>query len=111
MKISKELFENIYNIKVNRIQIDEFHNVWIDIDSNHLSRFDSVNNSFFKCKDWANKQGYRLLSGSHDYNNKIICYIYKGYDYIGDFDELFVAESEQQAVFDACQWILENKGE
>ena len=36
-------------------------------------------------------------------NEKII-------DYIGDFCEKIKADSEQQAVFDACQWIIENKG-
>lgn len=75
-------------------------------------RDNRVNTSefFFMCKEWANKQGYRLLNGSHDYNNQIICNIYKDFDYIGDYCEQIESESEQQAVFDACQWILENKG-
>ena len=63
-----------------------------------------------KCKEYSNKQGYRLLSGSHNYNNQPICYIYKDFDYIGDFCEIIISDSEQQAVFDACQWILD-KGE
>lgn len=108
--ISKELFEAVMNIKINKLQVDEFNYIWINIDSTHLSRFDSINNFFFLCKDWANKNEYRLLNGSHDYNNRIICFIYKDFDYMGDYEEEFKSDSEQQAVFDACQWIIDNKG-
>lgn len=120
--ISKELFEAVMSEK-----IIDYRGVFIDHISgtyNNKTILDgitivaadggiiscSVNNFFFKCKDWANKNGYRLLNGSHDYNNQTICLIYKDYDYIGDFCEKIKADSEQQAVFDACQWILDNKG-
>lgn len=39
--ISKELFKTIYNIKINKIEVDEFDYIWINIESNTLSRFDS----------------------------------------------------------------------
>lgn len=34
--ISKELFENVMNIKINKLQVDEFNYIWINIDSTYL---------------------------------------------------------------------------
>lgn len=104
--ISKELFETIYNIKIKRIEVDEFEYIWINIESNTLSRFDSINNFFFKCTDWAFKlkQKYVLLSGYRT------CQIHKDNEN-GSFILLktFNNIKQKQALFDSCQWILENK--
>jgi hypothetical protein len=112
--ISKELFEAVMNIKINKLQVDEFNYIWINIDSTHLSRFDSINNFFFRCKKWAKSNGYRLLSGSQ--SNLMLCEeshhcdAHKSTIMWDDKYESFGGKSEQQAVFDACQWIIDNKG-
>lgn len=66
----------------------------------------SINDFFFKCQKWGWNltPKYTLLSS---YRN---CMLYKQgdgtmFDFIKSFDDI----SQQQAVFDACQWILENK--
>lgn len=104
--ISKELFEEIYNIKINKIEVDDFGYIWINIESDTLSRFDSINNFFFKCNDWAIKSNpkYMLLSGYR------ICQIHKNngngiFKLLKEFHNL----KQKQALFDSCQWILENK--
>ena len=111
--ISKELFENVMNIKINKLQVDEFNYIWINIDSTYFSRFDSINNFFFLCKEWVNKNGYRLLSRPISdlivYEESYHCDVHKLNVMWDDKYESFGGKSEQQAVFDACEWIL-NKG-
>ena len=108
-KISKKLFEAVmsvglydelyidnyfdeYNgVEIEDWQIIKYNNTWIPLDT-----------FVFKCKEWALKQEYNIWS-----------------DCIGNItiqDENFDTvdasisnKSEQQAVFDACQWILDNK--
>ena len=108
MKVSKELFEAVMNIKINKLEIDDFDYIWINIDRTDLSRVDSINNFFFKCKKWAIEQKYYIRSfegkdGSGYATPEEI-------SISGDMNFQLNADSEQQAVFDACQWILDNKG-
>lgn len=99
--ISKELFEAV----MDGYEYISPHNggiicCWKDSDGLHNEKVIYPNDFFFKCKEWALEQGYFIKSetglaivgtlGSRQY-----CY---------DRAE----DSEQQAVFDACQWILEN---
>ena len=65
-----------------------------------------------KCKEWALSKGYYLASNKYsdggccqyfteDSNECASC---------GGVKSIIIhAESEQQAVFDVCQWILDNK--
>lgn len=112
MKISKELFEIIYNVKISKLEVDEFSYIWVNIDSEHLSRFDSINNFFFKCKDWAYNKGYYLASNR--YSDGACCQYFtedsRECDECGEVKTITIhADSEQQAVFNVCQCILENK--
>ena len=107
-EINKELINAILDDEIKDIYFapnGRFFETWNGVIDNRVN----INDFFFMCKEWANKNEYRLLTGSHDYNNQIICNIYKDFDYIDDYCEQIKSESEQQAVFDACQWILENK--
>lgn len=108
MKVSKELFEAVMNIKINKLEIDDFNYIWININSTDLSRFDSINNFFFKCKDWAIEQKYYIWSFEGKDGSG-----YATPEEISISDNMnfqLNADSEQQAVFDTCQWILDNKG-
>ena len=64
-----------------------------------------------KCKEWASTKGYILFSKTRLSSSLASCYfdVMGFHDYEDDFKNDFRAESEQQAVFDACQWILDNK--
>lgn len=120
MEISKELFEAVMNIKLGTYYSDNIETerrLWIDKD---LICWDavpfvdeiSINDFFFKCKEWASTKGYILFSKTRLSSSLASCYfdVMGFHDYEDDFKNDFRAESEQQAVFDACQWILENKG-
>ena len=54
-----------------------------------------------KCKEWANKQGYWANSG---YDNKYYCMLKDMPD-----NQWFYADTEVEAIFKACQWILDSK--
>ena len=55
-----------------------------------------------KCKEWALNLGYILYSTVHGYE----CYI-DSRNFINNTPVRFLAESEPEAVFKACQWILD----
>ena len=98
-KISKELFEAVHGRKV-----DEHTDLRY---KGFLSTL-VVNDFFFKCKEWALEQGYILESSFKDTS---ICVVYR---IINDGwsktkETSFSRSSEQQAVFNACQWLLDNK--
>lgn len=121
MKISKELFEAVMNIKLGTYYSDNIETerrLWIDKD---LICWDavpfvgeiSINDFFFKCKEWVLTQGYYLASNI--YSDGACCQYFtedsKECCECGGVKSITIhAESEQQAVFDACQWILDNKG-
>lgn len=69
-----------------------------------------------KCKKWAwdnTRSFYKKyygnigsISSGVTYQNKFYCEI----GYGSGEDETFEADSEPEAIFKACQWILDNKG-
>jgi hypothetical protein len=54
-----------------------------------------------KCKEWAIKQNL-VLSSWMATKNDARCEI-------GNYETYFIAQTESEAIFNACQWILENK--
>ena len=59
-----------------------------------------------KCKEWAYKQGYSIVDGIDTIGNKI-CYIMKCTGFAVDY--YYEQTINYVDVFQACQWILENK--
>ena len=55
----------------------------------------------FMCKEWVNKQEYWANSG---YDNKYYCMLRDMPD-----NQWFYADTEVEAIFKACEWLLENK--
>lgn len=89
-KISKELFEAITGNKYGDLHFEKL-----------LKNYDKL---CFDCKKWA--KPYRLKSYSNDKGTGI-CEIN-----IGDTRTITKKISplgEQQSIFDACQWVLDNK--
>ena len=106
--ISKELFEAVMKCKINNYGFGT-SNIGIRVVT---EMFDEIlityNDFFFKCKEWALEQGYILESSFKDTS---ICVVYR---IINDGwsktkETSFSRSSEQQAVFDACMYILNNK--
>ena len=69
----------------------------------------SVSDFFFECKNWAVSKRYILNSKPRTNSSFAICEfdINGKHDYSDEAFSNFRAEDERQAVFDACQWILE----
>ena len=63
-----------------------------------------------KCKEWAYKQGYILMSTIRTNSSLAICEFSKSgkHDYEDELYNNFRAHTEHEAVFLACKWILEN---
>ena len=56
-----------------------------------------------KCKEWAYESGVtNFLSGQSDYGRR--CEFYWGFE-LSEFQ----ANTEPEAIFKACEWVLENK--
>ena len=116
-RISKELFEAVRNHKINKINIygsSKYFYIFDDylLDHNKVGREESYNDFFFECIDWALKQKYILVTAPRTDSRKATCSFDESgkHDYKDDFHNNFREESIQQAVFDACQWILNQKG-
>lgn len=108
-KISKELFEDVMEYKCEFIDIRT--NIIVAFSKNSALDMIHIDSFFFKCKEWAFKNGYELLSSSKFKGKQLdgLCQIYLNAVVMNRFKQLIISDSEQQAVFDAAQWILENK--
>ena len=120
-KINKELFEAVMDFKVDNVSITT---VYANIDAGlRYERKEtlytivdciSIDSFFFKCKEWAFWNDYEIIVRMR------IVDIYRdehkidyGYEINhtnnGIIKTSWWISSEQQVVFDACQWILDNK--
>ena len=129
--ISKELLSEVINIKIEDIidlkifgkDLKYYEKCLLNsccdgrLSNHKYSICKSINiyELAFKCKQYALKRGYILDSQSRSYcKGKGICFIYLD-DWTSEFPEYclesFSADSEIEAIFKACQWILDNKKE
>lgn len=133
MNITIKLLSEVLKRQVEIIDIDEckcmirnstyFDNEQIGIIYQYLYgnkeiRFMTIYEFAFKCKEWASKKEYQIISGLSDeqayrkehekaYSKVLWC---EGDDIHREYkDMIFVSHSEQQAIFDACEWILKEK--
>ena len=102
---AKELLEDILEYKVEYIASIgdthiEFHT---ELGGNRISKFELA----FKCKDYALRNGYSLISQSRAYcKGKGICFIHKD-EWTSEFPdyclESFSGENEIEAIFKATE--------
>ena len=114
MEISKELLSEVLSIKVfteisendygkNNIlvywEFDGYHNHCRNINIYELAN---------KCKEWAYSQGYILFSKIRLSSSLASCYfdVMGKHDYEDSYHNDFRAETESEAIFKACEWIL-----
>ena len=64
-----------------------------------------------KCKEWALSKGYILMSSPRTSTSFATCEFCKNgeCDYEDDLWNDFRADTKPEAIFKACQWILNNK--
>ena len=62
----------------------------------------------YMCKEWAYSQGYILFSKIRLNSSLASCYFdtMGKHDYEDEYHNDFRAETESEAIFKACQWIL-----
>jgi len=109
--ISKELFEEIigYNIKDLNMTKDYPDNVvWSTANykgSSPYCKAINIHELANKCKEWALTKDYHLTS----YINLIDGLKVWECNTMFDHEEIFKATSEPEAIFLACQWVLNKK--
>lgn len=115
--ISKELFEAVMGTKTLTYSIEGSKNSKVIVYSTGYIRTKTItiNDFFFKCKEWAFKQGYVIRTGmrfdvgaSAQIYAETSPFSFNALKLIDEQDWID-ADSEQQCCFDACQWILDNK--
>lgn len=98
--ISKELFETVYNCD-------------ITTDKDMLEAYErlktSVNDFFFDCLTWINKQNLFIVIYPIHKEFDFILFDIKDTQFKHPIFQGYHKESVQQALFDACEWILDNK--
>ena len=106
IEISKELLSEVLGYKVDYIAgVGEtyvgFHT---EMGGTNINIYELAH----KCKEWANKQGYKkVYSGiyeSTDQGSMYICILDSNDTNCKDF----WADTEVEAIFKACEWILAN---
>ena len=104
MEISKELLSEIMQLGI--LEVGEIDDCYLSfkyyiLDDDFLDACINIYELAHKCKEWADSIGYILYSAIHGYE----CYI-DGRSFIDNTPVRFLAESEPEAIFKACQWIL-----
>ena len=106
--ISKELFEAVFDGGCFDKLVEDtiyYTQPCIIMEGSWVNSEITINDFFFDCKEWALSNNFIIhswtLGNSSFANLKNIN--------TGTIQERFLAESEQQAVFDACEKILSNK--
>ena len=111
---SKELLSEVFALKINLVETDE-HRRKIYYYCNQFGKITGEINIYelaHKCKEWATSKGYIMLSYMEDDKT--------GYVSLGDLfgktkvklpqpkDSFwFEADTELEAIFKACEWIME----
>ena len=116
--LTKELFEEIMQFKVNEFEVHETLVKYyrqseprVDYLDNKIYSSILINDLFFFAKEWASQLGYVIISGNRadGTTNYDVLTSHKDED-IEDGDATYYSQehpSEQEAVFKACVWILE----
>ena len=121
LKISKELIKAVLEKETETLSKDfnfTINEDYIEFSDDGEMQFEYCIYKFaFKCKDWALKQGYYITSDLIEVNihpieygavkmKSILCIDIVDNTNEWELNEHHLASSEQQAVFDACEWIL-----
>ena len=103
---SKELLSEVLGIYVNEVKGIEA-NIPICGCVHSDGWYDEINiyELAHKCKEWALSKNFILHSGSTYKPERYRCDIYVGNSAIED--ENFISDTEPEAIFKACEWIME----
>lgn len=108
MNISKELLSEVLDLKVFASisnDTNELKCLFVDLDKSKELRI-NIYELAHKCKEWAYENDYYVYS--------IFTFAGEGFCYLTHENNIskrlitFEANTEPEAIFKACQWILEN---
>lgn len=102
--ISKELLSEVLNASIYYMEMQS-KNIIVHYDKGMPLMYDDSINIYelaHKCKEWAYNKGYIIKT---DIAGEWELYNFKN----GGIFDTQNSSSEQQSVFDACQYILDNK--
>ena len=107
MEISKELLSEVYNFDIKDIILLGTDDVTYEVRFNGLKnglKYNIINiyELAHKCKEWALSKECELLSCIRDENTSL-CDIYSD---VLDCKFTHYANTEPEAIFKACEWIL-----
>ena len=118
--LSKELLGKLFKfekIKNNRMikNTSTYRFDGMVLPCEYIEREINVNELANKCKEWANKNDLYLLSGLHTdlKHGKGTCYIFQTGVMPSDMHLAicFISDTEPEAIFKACEWILEQQND
>ena len=111
--ISKELLNAVYPIDETTetyvgIQESTGRVMWFGKEHNDCRSEIDIHRVAHKCKEWAYSQGYILFSKIRLNSSLASCYFDTTgkHDYEDGYHNDFRAETESEAIFKACEWIL-----
>ncbi len=111
--ISKELLSEVLG---EQVEIRGFKDMYIPANFEYIQDMIDVKaiNIYelaHKCKEWALSKGYALVS----YGKECFLYeteeLYDVSEQLNEWSEWFEANTEVEAIFNACQWILKQNKE
>lgn len=126
--ISKKLLKTVCGFKVQDINIEnsiisfyakdgnhsygESCNTWLHRDNQGFGHYHYANiyELANKCKEWAMSQGFIILTYGEAYYNVDVHY-HSNKSKFGNLAFSETAQEEPQAIFKACQYILDNQDE
>jgi hypothetical protein len=81
--------------------------IHFEVNSNMMSQY-NVYEFAYKCKEWAMSKGFIIITYGEAYYNVDVHYK-NNKSQIGRMAFYDTAQEEPEAIFKACQWILDNK--
>ena len=114
--ISKELLSEVLGVEVNIFDVDKkndlvfeykndgtYGDTDIKINKDFIGTYINIYELAHKCKEWANSIGYKMESGT----NCLIGYSASTCRSMTDDGwTVFQSDTEPEAIFKACEWIL-----
>jgi hypothetical protein len=104
--ISKELLSEVLGVDI--VKFDSFSSSILDVEFKRFSHEEGIKLNIYelahKCKEWAYRNNYGISVHTSEISGYIVeiqcCFS------VTNFHNM----NEPEAIFKACQWILENRG-
>ncbi len=110
--ISKELLSEVLGLNVVYTESCEHRDgiigIWTDINTKPIEEI-NIYKFAFKCKKWAENKGYIIFSKNKECLIYSIDEVYDVIECLNQYEDYFEADTECEAIFKACEWILKNK--